>query len=236
MANKNYKRLNIISKLINQGRSGIITFNLPNSDVSSKSSFDGTICGILIGDPTISYANKWQTVLPNVDALTLASNIFSGWNGIATFIASTQAAWMGAEPLRLSVNFYLFTFNEKDDIDNDLLKFKKLQAPTAITRGGKVDTWSVTAHGGYKPSILEKKDAQDNIISIGDNDTSDSTKGNISITIGNCTITDLLLETVQEERSSVLTQNGNHLYLKVSANFRSRRVMYSDEIQKMFGK
>ena len=44
----------------------------------------------------------------------------------------------------------------------------------------------------------------------------------------------MLLENVNVTRSSAQTKNGEPLYLKIDASFRSTRIMFADEIEAMF--
>ena len=101
----------LIQKLMDTGKSGAVTFTLPKPDGKG---YQTPITGCLIGDISIKLSNKFQAVLPNIDALTLASQIITNDQNALAWTASTQSAWMGSEPLRLSIPFYLFSFNESD--------------------------------------------------------------------------------------------------------------------------
>lgn len=235
--------LNILSTLINkEGKSGIVTLYLPQAKAdASNASASNIVHGCLLGDITLSYGNRFNQVLPSLDALALATNILSGWQGIANWMAATQAAWVGSEPLKVSLSFYMFTFSEKDNIDKQLNNLKALTVPTLLEKGSsigdysndakkQVDNWSVRAHGGYKPDVLLNNE---NLAFS--NDLSSNYTGTIQVHAGsNCRLKNMLVETVQEERSSVLCKNGKPLYIKVTANLRSSRVLFSEELTSMF--
>jgi len=178
------KNFDLITNLMNQRKSGTVVFTLPLPDGSGNAE---PVVGCLIGDLSIKLANKWQAILPNIDAVTLASQIIESSGNAIAWLKTTQSAWMGAEPLRISVPFYLFSMNSKQTFDD----------------GTKMD---------------------DNL-----------DKGLITIKVGNqFTLSKMLLEDLTVDPSAVQVADGNPLYVKVTATFKSSRVLYSKEITDMF--
>ena len=225
----------------NSAESGIVTFKLPNANG------DGTfniVQGFLTGDITTKLGNKWQAILPNIDSITLASQIINGAQGsnnALAWIASTQSAWMGAEPLRISIPFYLFSFDDTSKIQDKINYFRALQSPYKVNNSN----FEVILHGGYNPQVFEgdwngASNANNNNLLVNNLVTANDIKGGgskglIQIQIGNqIFLTDMLLEDAPVEQSQILVRDGNPLYAKITATFKSRRVMYADEIKNMF--
>lgn len=249
----------LINNLIagNGSNSGNVTFTLPTARGDGK--FEQPIIGCLINDISIKLSNKWQAVFPNIDSLTLASQIMSDDGDALTWVRSTQSAWLGSEPLRVSIPFYLFSMNASSKITDKINKFRVLMVPTR--KSG--EEFKVTLHGGYAPIIFEGqwtggkpganaginqtttdadgkaaelKDASGNaIVDVTIKNSINDDKGLIKIKVGNqFTLSKMLLEDLVVESSPLQVEDGNPLYIKATATFKSNRVLYSDEIISMF--
>jgi len=222
---------NLIQNLTST-KSGTVTFTLPVAEGNGK--FEKPVVGYLIGDVSIKLTNKWQAVLPNIDAVTLASQIIGDSNEAYAWIRSTQSAWMGAEPLRLSIPFYLFSLNKDSRISEKINLFRKLTVPYKVNGS----EYKVKVHGGYRPDLFDGD--VDSItgagkIKIDSGDGFDNETGLIKINVGNqFHLTRMLLEDIVTDNSSVQVADGNPLYIKATATFKSSRVLYSHEIIQMF--
>jgi hypothetical protein len=225
----------LIQNLMSTSKSGTVSFSLPKPDGSGN--YSDNVVGCLVSDVSMKLANKWQAVLPNIDPITLASSIVDSQNAVITWIRSTQSAWMGSEPLRITLPFYLFSMNSKSNITEKANRFRYLSVPYQIAGS----EFRVITHGGYKPTIIPG----DNTWITGstvkgsvggvDNDTTQGNIGFITIKIGDqCILTKMLLEDVQIESSQIQVADGNPLYVKVVATFKSHRVLYSQDIKNMF--
>jgi len=209
----------LISRLLNKSRSGVVELTVPRAD--GKGYYDKTIKGCLTDNIVLRLGNNWQAVLPSTDAITKASNIAGINEELLAWLGSTQAAWMGSEPLTLGLTFYLFSLNDSSRVKEDVIKLAKLAVPTATS------ATSVIVHGGYKPNVLSgNKELINNSID----------PVYISIKIGGqFTLTNMLLVDISPEYSIVEVKSKNPLYAKVTANFRTYKTMTSAEIETMLG-
>lgn len=227
----------LIQKLMDTGKSGAVTFTLPKPDGKG---YQTPITGCLIGDISIKLSNKFQAVLPNIDALTLASQIITNDQNALAWTASTQSAWMGSEPLRLSIPFYLFSFNESDNIKSKISMFRQLLAPYQVSGS----SFTIKVHGGYNPDVFEGSWNDASVpagtLSNGNNDIVNNLKtsnamgynqGLIKIQIGSqITLDKMLIEDLVTENSQIQVADGNPLYIKATATFKSYRVLFSHEL------
>lgn len=218
-------------------KSGTVTFTLPKPDGTGN---QDAIVGYLIGDVSIKLANKWQAVLPNIDAVTLASQIIGDEQNALAWIRSTQSAWMGSEPLRLAVPFYLFSLNSESKISDKINMFRQLLVPYQVSGS----EFGVKLHGGYRPEIFtgdwasqseNNNFGKQSFVTIDAGNGLNSEVGLIKIKVGNqFQLTKMLLEDIVTDNSSVQVADGNPLYIKATATFKSSRVLYSQEILQMF--
>lgn len=239
MANLISSKFDIITNLMNTGKSGIVTFHLPKADGTGYITPD--ISGFLVGDTTLKLSNKWQAILPSIDAITLASQIIDSSQDALAWLRSSQSAWMGSEPLRLTIPFYLFSNNANSEITKQVNYFQSLMSPYQV--GGS--EFTVKIHGGYKPQVFTGEWSTENGASIQNagsssqvsvsSDLTSGGQGTITITVGNqFKLTNMLLEDLTWDNSAVQVADGNPLYIKVTASFKSFRVLFSQEIIKMF--
>jgi hypothetical protein len=222
------KNFDLITNLMNQRKSGTVVFTLPLPDGSGNAE---PVVGCLIGDLSIKLANKWQAILPNIDEVTLASQIIESSGNAIAWLKTTQSAWMGAEPLRISVPFYLFSMNSNSKITDEVNKFRALMGPYRTL------DFAVIVHGGYNPKVFEGTWASKGKQTFDDGTKMDDNldKGLITIKVGNqFTLSKMLLEDLTVDPSAVQVADGNPLYVKVTATFKSSRVLYSKEITDMF--
>lgn len=232
----------LLKNLMGNSNSGIVTFTLPSADGNTDSSnYWKTVKGCLIGDISIKLSNKWQAMLPNIDAITLASQIISSDQNALAWTASTQSAWMGSEPLRLTIPFYLFSFNDSSKISDKVNLFRQLLGPYKVGSS----SFKVKLHGGYTPDVFEDMDWEGGL-GVSNTNIADSVKkgnvlghevGLIKIQVGKqFMLTKMLLEDLVTENSTIHVEDGNPLYIKVTATFKSYRVLFSQEISEMFKK
>ena len=231
------KNFDLITNLMNLKKSGTVVITLPKANGKGN---EEPITGCLVGDLSIKLANKWQAILPNIDAVTLASQIISQSGNAYAWLKSTQSAWMGAEPLRVSIPFYLFSMNNKSKITEEVNKFRALMGPYKASDS----LFKVIIHGGYSPDVFEGswqggfgKESESPKLTFAPKSSFELTpgQGTIKIRVGNqFTLTRMLLEELTVEPSAVQVADGNPLYVKVTATFKSSRVLYSQEILEMF--
>ncbi len=226
-----YEKLRIINNLINNGRSGIVSFSLPNAGK------DNPVKGLLSDESVqLSYKNSFKSLLPNTEKLSLISQIVNTGstgkdNPVVTWTNATQAAWIGSEPLKISLSFYLFSFDPDDNIDKDFSYFRELMHPTRYSKNN--NDFFVSVHGGYKPKISGDTGYAKNV-NI-DNSVFTEGDGTIKVQIGSgCILRGMLLEDINEERSSVQVEKGTPLYIKATVQLRSRRLLFADEVESLF--
>ena len=233
MANLISSKYDLITTLMNTGKSGTVTFVLPNANGLG---FQKKIVGFIIGDVSVKLSNKWQAILPSIDAITLASQIIETSENAVAWLRSTQSAWMGSEPLRLTIPFYLFSMDASSNINNQINGFRQLMSPYKNS-----GDFSVKIHGGYKPTVFQGEwqgeGATQQAFSSGVDIQNELAQGQglIQIQVGNqFRLSRMLLEDLTVDQSTIQVVDGNPLYAKVTASFKSNSVLYSQEIVDMF--
>ena len=239
MVNLINSKFDLITNLMTTGKSGTVTFTLPNANGEGNAP---PITGLLMGDTSsIKLSNKWQAVLPSIDAITLASQIIDSSADAMAWLRSTQSAWMGSEPLRLTIPFYLFSMDASSNITKQVNYFQALMSPW---QNGNSE-FSVKIHGGYKPEVFTGQWTAGNTAGSGSVGIPQSNvaidnnlrvnQGLITIQVGNqFRLKNMLLEDLMFDQSVVQVSDGNPLYIKVTASFKSFRVLFSQEIVNMF--
>jgi hypothetical protein len=195
---------------------GVVEITLPE---------EGSIRGCISDNVTLRMGNVWQDALPNFNRITHATGMINGNEDTATFLTGLQSIWIGAEPLTLTLPFYLFSLNSSSDVRGDLSKLQRL------TSVEKKSNFSGVVHGGYKPLLVE---GSGGVFTQIDSKVGRS-EGFIKIKIGSqLTLRKMLLVSIAPEFSSIEVQNGNPLFIKVTATFKSYRPLYQDELKSIF--
>jgi hypothetical protein len=215
-----------LNSILTQNTAGKVTFRLPPPVLGDRST-DIILEGWLIENPSFKLGNNWQSVLPNLEALTKGSQIIDINNFVLSFIQNAQSAWTGIEALTIGLNFYLFSNNKESQIRSKFLDLARL---ASVETGGTTSFLSYV-HGGYKPDAFGDRTGS----WINNNIVSSNQTGLITITIGNSFyLQGMLLVDLTQEFSVLEVPDGNPLYIKVSANFKSYRPLEYTELQTIF--
>lgn len=212
-----------LQKILSGGKSGLIELSLPDPDISKPYT---TLRGYLAENAAPKLGNSWQQVLPSPEAYTKLTNMLTSSKDVVTWLAGAQSAWVGSEALTIPISFYLFSIDENSKIKKEYLKLAGLSVPNVPSSGGTQDL-AGTVHGGYKPDILNDTSAdyvQNNV----------NNRGFITIRIGSqLVLTKMLLVDTTPEYSMLEVKDGNPLYIKVNATFKSYRPLSYDELALM---
>ena len=210
--------LNVIQ---NSKRSGSVQFLLPNPDYTPGNITPVELKGWLAENPSISLGNNWQPIIPAMEELTKISNIVTVSQDVVTWLGGSQSAWTGSEYLDLPLTFYLFSIDEKSKIKKEFMKMASL---TVINTTDASATQG-TVHGGYKPDIVGEA------LTIINNKTR---PGFITINIGGqLTFPNMLLVSINCEPSMIEVKDGNPLYIKINAKFKSYRPYTYNELKQI---
>lgn len=225
-----------LQSILSTKSSGIITLDIPVIDGAEQNR--KSISGFLTEDIQFSVKNEWGNIIPNLETLSGLSQII-GSQDILTWVAATQAGWKGTAPIELSTEFYMYSIDPSSKIKESakaLLKLASLYATGEAT---------VEVHGGYSPYYMQNNlgdipsgaDAisnwKNNIIN---NTRSDTSRGTVTLTVGNqLTFTDLLLVQANTVHSNVEVARGEPLYIKVNATFRGRKALMASDIDTIYG-
>lgn len=212
---------NLFNSNYSKGASGIVELSVPTSEGDGNFT---SLRGWLAENPVVQLSNIWQPCMPSLDSLTRLSQIMEGTKDTMAWVAGSQSAWAGVNPLEISITFYVFSMNKSSTIRKDVLNLLKLASIN--TSNGT----SGTIHGGYKPKILT--DVVEATNYVNNNQKSDS--GFVTIRIGNqINLTNMLLVGVSHESSTLEVASKNPLYIKVTAGFKSYRPFTADELQQV---
>lgn len=208
-------------------KSGVITLLIPSLDPSIGNAYE--LQGILTSDPTISLKNKWGSALPDVENLATASQLLGSQN-IVSWLAASQAAWKGTDPLTVAVEFYLISYRKKDDIKFRLKQLMKLATVWETDQGA-----TVKIHAGYYSNFTDSnKDVFNNEIEASGNLFGGTGSGLVTMKIGDqITLSNLLLEDINSTFSTVQCAQGAPLFIKVNAQFRGNKAALTNDIDLM---
>ena len=228
--------------------SGVITIDIPIPQaIGYTSGFFGAnqkvvegghkiIRGFCTDDVTLSLANKWGSVLPGIEGLTELSQWF-GTGEVISYLAASQAAWKGSDPINVPVTFYLFSRKEKNG-GNALKQVESLLELACIlednTGLANDSQWKsnfmIRVHNGYRVQPF-----QGNTKYI-DTRLKREEDFTVTVTLGSqLTIPNLLLSDIKVTHSTIQVAKGVPLYIKVDATFRSVGIPTVEEIRKMYG-
>lgn len=212
--------------------SGMVTFDLPSPDGGAIVS----VSGCLSESPSLKFGTNWQPLLPGLDQLARASQIFNGAGAllgstnanamtsgpdIISWIKGSQAGWTGSAPLEVSLSFYLFSIDSSSNIREKAVNFVKLAVPHYVSEA------SISVHGGYTPDFITADDGRGYI-------NMSSRKGLVTVKIGRqLNLSQMLIQDVTPEYSSIEVPDGNPLYIRMTVGLRSYRVLYAHEIEPM---
>ncbi len=221
----------LLKTLYNNHRSGTIRISVPRSDGTDTVDF---IEALLLNDIKLELKNNWKTLLPQGQSLSAASQVFTAFENVASWVGLSQVVWTGSEPLTIPVEFMLVSYNEDSKITDRVKSIFTLACPTNATSG-----IGAIIHGGYKPDYLSldgntTEDLLKNYTPKDGTSQNSEYRGTVTLEIGNkLMVTDLLLEDMEYNPSTVEVADGNPLYIKVKASFRTYRTMYANEIVNM---
>jgi len=256
----------IFENLFGHKKSGQILIKFPNADTGSleavlKTAPDEAQVGIgskpnlanptrsemrgfLLSEPRIDLKNNWKQLFSTDNAFTTATQVVSGISP-ATWAGLSAVVWAGSEPLTMSLDIMLVSFNKNSKIESQV---KKLMSLGSL---GSTSLESTTIHGGYKPDFLHNDEKafdlakNGNIVSSGilattssmlNISTSSATAvGTIELYLnGGKRIKNLLLDSISYTSSNILVPDGNPMWIKLSVGLRTFRMPYAHEIQEIF--
>ena len=208
--------------------SGSVTFTLPMSDGSHNANI---FTAWLAENPTFKLGNNWQATMPSMDSVTKFSNIVDTDASVISWLAGAQSAWMGVEPLTIALTFYLFSMDPNSNIKSKEFMLGSLCTP--YQKGGSQDVTAIV-HGGYKPDILSDTSTNSKYTNM--DESAGLNRGLITVKIGHqITFTQMLLVDITPEHSALEVADGNPLYIKFNASFKTYRPITSDEFASILG-
>lgn len=160
--------MSLFIKQIADKFAGLISFSLPNCNGGYVN-----VAGFLTEDPVIKMANKWESLIPDLNTINDFSTLSN--YGASSWVATSKMAWKGTDPITINVNFYLITYlkaqadgtgsGTSTPISKQAAYFAQL---LAISRNDGSDGFlkdlHINVHGGYKPNYFE---ANEHIVNNG---------------------------------------------------------------------
>ena len=229
----------LLNQIFTNAKSGIVRLEVPIlGEYNSEDTGTAVISGILASDPRIAVQNQWGNILPGTDDLNTVLSALGSQN-LFSWVSASAAAWKSCDPISVSLDFYLISYNKNSRIKSQV---SSLMSLAGLTPGNQDGTFSgetmVKVHGGYKLDILDSNQAvnKDNILSyITPLSSKGKRKGTISISIGDqIHVNNLLLQECYAEPSTVQVDEGVPLYIKVSTVLRMYRAPLVSDIVGIF--
>ena len=228
----------LLNQIFNNSNSGTVTLSIPLFDSNTQKGSRISVKGFLTSDPSIQFRNQCGSILPDDTNINEVMNLV-GSKSLAAWVSSSSAGWKSCEPITIAFDFYLLSLNKNSNIKWETASILQL-ATLNIGNQTLNKNMFVNVHGGYEAGNDNRGvfEANSTLLSNVQRNFLDKKEkeGTVTIQIGDqVTLSNMLLQEVTAEHSSVQVAEGVPLYIKLSTNWRMCRAPIVQDVAHIYG-